>query len=68
MASNNDKFVSQADEFKLEDQFGVYQVWSGSLSAKIVNTDNGKTVKKFKGETAWSDAVRWAGDKALSSH
>ena len=36
------------------------------MRAKVVDTRTDKTVKAFKGETAWSDAQRLAGDKAVA--
>ncbi len=42
-------------------QFGEYTVYSDAMSGRVVH--KGKVVKTFKGETAWSDAERWAEDK-----
>ena len=41
-----------------------YRVYSDAFSAYIVSPQqNHKIVKRFHGETAWSDAERWAWDK-----
>ena len=40
---------------------GKYVVESDSMHGNV--TLNGRIVKAFKGETAWSDAERWAEDK-----
>lgn len=42
-------------------QFGEYTVYSDAMSGRVVH--KGKVVKTFKGESAWSNAERWAEDK-----
>ena len=40
-----------------------YRVYSDAFSAYVVKLDDQrKIVKRFRGETAWSDAERWAWD------
>lgn len=47
---------------EVETIFG-YRVYSDAFSAYVVKLDNErKVIKRFKGETAWSDAERWAWD------
>ncbi len=41
---------------------GDYEVQSEELSAVVVNVVSGKVVKRFRGESAWSDANRYATD------
>lgn len=36
------------------------------LIAIVRNTSTGKTIRRFTGETAWSDAERYADDLALA--
>jgi hypothetical protein len=47
-------------DLKLDMKYGEYEVLSNSMEAKVVY--RGKTVKRFKGETAHTDADRYAYD------
>lgn len=40
-------------------RYGIL-VMHNSMSATVLK--NGKSLKKFKGETAWQDGIRWAQD------
>jgi hypothetical protein len=40
--------------------WGSYTVYSDSMSGRVVH--DGKIIKRFKGETAWIDAERYAED------
>lgn len=44
----------------LDTTIGQYESWSSEVSAEVRKA--GKVVKKFRGETAWSDAERFAWD------
>ena len=41
-----------------------YRVYSDAFAAYVVKLDDHrKVVKRFRGETAWSDAERWVWDE-----
>jgi hypothetical protein len=42
--------------------WGSYNVYSGSMKAVVLDWRTEKAVKRFKGETAHTDANRWAYD------
>lgn len=42
-------------------QIGAYTVSSGEMLAMVL-TESGRVLKSFTGETAWSDAERYASD------
>lgn len=44
----------------LDSEIGEYETWSSEMSAEVRKA--GKVIKKFRGETAWSDAERFAWD------
>lgn len=44
----------------LDSQIGDYETWSSEMTAEV--RKGGKVIKKFRGETAWSDAERFAWD------
>jgi hypothetical protein len=41
---------------------GRHEAWANDMQGFVVDTATGAIVKRFKGETAWSDAARYAGD------
>lgn len=46
----------------LEETYGPYEVYADDDRAVIINTDRHKVVKRFRGESAWSNANRYASD------
>lgn len=44
----------------LDTAIGSYETWSSEMFAEVRKA--GKVIKKFRGETAWSDAERFAWD------
>jgi hypothetical protein len=51
-------------DLQREDVFpaGNFQAWTTSDLGFIIDTATGKIVKRFRGESAWSNAARIAGD------
>lgn len=47
---------------KMEDRIGQFESWASDFAATVINTETLKIVKRFRGESAWSDANRLAGD------
>lgn len=45
-----------------EERFAQFEVWADDERAVIINTDTHKVVKRFRGESAWSNAARYASD------
>ncbi len=59
--------MAQAPTFQgmaLEVNWGTYNVYAtpDGMVGVVVNRDTGKQVKRFKGESAWADADRFATD------
>jgi hypothetical protein len=50
---------------ELDMDYGTYLVFSNSMAAEV-RFPNGKVVKRFKGETAHSDADRFAYDAFIA--
>ena len=50
------------ESMPLDENWGSFNTYSDSDKAVVVEWRTGKAVKRFKGETAWSDANRWASD------
>lgn len=48
------------DTLELQAEFGIYEIWSSSFAAEVKK--EGKIIKRFRGETAWSDAERFVND------
>ena len=48
----------------LEANWGSYNVYAtpNGMKAAVVDWRTGKAVKRFSGESSWSDADRWATD------
>lgn len=46
---------------KFECEYGEYAVYSEEVAAVVVK--GRKVIKKFKGESAWSEAERYASDQ-----
>lgn len=44
----------------LDTTIGQYETWANEMNAEVRKA--GKVIKKFRGETAWSDAERFAWD------
>lgn len=49
-------------KLSLESTYGNFQAWTSNMYGAVINTATGKVVKRFRGEMAWSDADRYAGD------
>jgi len=49
----------------LDGATGKYAVYANNDKAIVVDGTTGKAVKRFSGETAWSDGERYAGDLHL---
>jgi hypothetical protein len=43
---------------------GIYEIWSSSFAAEVKK--DGNIIKRFSGETAWSDAERFVSDLRFS--
>lgn len=41
---------------------GPFQSWSNSDRAIVINTNTHKVIKRFRGESAWSNADRYSYD------
>jgi hypothetical protein len=54
-------------ELVLEEKYGVYESWTSPMYAEVRGL-NGKVVKRFKGESAWSNANRYASDLGAKIH
>lgn len=52
------------DELTLDNQVSIdsriYEIWSSSFAAQVKR--DGEIIKRFRGETAWSDAERYVND------
>ena len=51
----------------LDYQFGDYASYTddANLKAEVRRVSTGRVIRKFSGETAWSDAERLVGDLAI---
>jgi hypothetical protein len=58
--------MMMSENMTLDETYGHYAVYSESLRAVVVDTLTGATLKRYKGESAWSDAERYASDLALN--
>jgi len=60
--------ISRPEVFQglpLDGATGKYAVYANNDKAIVVDGTTGKAVKRFSGETAWSDGERYAGDLHL---
>lgn len=56
--------VNEMDSLTLDSQVSIdariYEIWSSSFAAEVKK--DGEIIKRFRGETAWSDAERYVSD------
>lgn len=46
----------------LETRYGQFESWSSNSRALVIDTTRNAIVKRFAGESAWSDSARKADD------
>ena len=57
-----EKIDKYQDVVKHYTNWGSYDVWVSPDLGLVSEWKTGRIVKRFQGETAWSDAERWATD------
>lgn len=61
--SNDNEWQALKLVDNLVQNHGTYSVYADSFRAVVVDGEQ-RIIKRFKGETAWSDAERYASDRA----